>query len=199
MAVNKDDASARGDIVWFGPFRLIASERLLTRGDATVLMGGRALDILIVLVQRAAAVVSKRTLIDLVWPDVTVGEASLRVHLASLRRIIGDGQNGARYIVNVPGRGYSFVAPVRYVAAEISERREIAVARSAPSTLPPEPYFMKGRISSVAAIAHLLIAKRFVTVTGSGGIGKTTVATAVALAPPKRSQRRRPRPDSPAA
>jgi hypothetical protein len=48
--------------------------------------------------------VSRRELIERVWPDVVVEEANLRVHLAGLRKMLGDGQDGARYIANVPGR-----------------------------------------------------------------------------------------------
>src|SRR5262245_27071718 len=98
--------------VSFGPFRLIAAERLLENDGTPVQVGGRALDILVVLVERAGEVVSKKELMARVWPDVTVDESSLRVHVAGLRKALGDGQAGARYVANVPGRGYCFVAPI---------------------------------------------------------------------------------------
>src|ERR1700731_3344641 len=98
-------------VVSFGPFRLFASERQLKKGDEALQLGGRALDTLIALVERAGEVVTQRELIARVWPDVTVEEANLRVHIASLRKALGDEREGARYIVTVPGRGYSFVAP----------------------------------------------------------------------------------------
>ena len=104
------DNSHAGAIILFGPFRLIATERLLLREDQPVVLGGRALDILIALTERAGEVVSRQELIDRVWPGVTVEKANLRVHIANLRKALGDGRDGARYVTNVPGRGYCFVA-----------------------------------------------------------------------------------------
>src|SRR5436190_21122718 len=96
----------------FGPFSLIAAERQLKKGDEPLQLGGRALDTLIALVERAGEIVTQNELISRVWPDVTVEGANLRVHIASLRKALGDGREGARYIVTVAGRGYCFVAPV---------------------------------------------------------------------------------------
>src|SRR3954463_11528377 len=105
--------SARtNDGLSFGPFNLIASERLLTKGGAPVDLGGRALDILIALMSSPNEVVSKKDLLSRVWPDVTVDEGSLRFHMAGLRKALGDGKDGARYITTLAGRGYCFVAPV---------------------------------------------------------------------------------------
>src|SRR6185295_422487 len=75
-------------------------------------LGARALDILIVLISAPNEVVSKKDLLARVWPDVIVEEGSLRFHMISLRKALGDGQDGARYITTLPGRGYCFVAPV---------------------------------------------------------------------------------------
>src|SRR5271167_1439405 len=99
-------------VVAFGPFRLFPAERLLEKDGVPVHLGGRALDILIFLVERAGEVVSKRDLVARVWADVNVDEGSLRFHVAALRKTLGDGREGARYVTNVPGRGYCFVAPV---------------------------------------------------------------------------------------
>src|SRR5215510_10818925 len=96
----------------FGPFNLLVSERLLTKGGAPVELGGRALDILIALISRPNEVVSKKDLMARVWPDVTVDEGSLRFHMTGLRKALGDGKDGARYITTLAGRGYCFVAPV---------------------------------------------------------------------------------------
>src|ERR1700692_3371840 len=108
-----------GDAISFGPFRLFTAQRLVERAGAPLQLGSRALDILIVLVEHAGEVVSKKDLISRVWPDVTVDESGLRVHVAGLRKALGEGQAGARYVSNVPGRGYCFVAPIgRPVAAK---------------------------------------------------------------------------------
>src|SRR6266851_2162831 len=96
----------------FGPFRLCPRQRLLLEEDKPLRLGSRALDILIALVERPGELVSKRELIARVWPDTVVVEANLTVNVAALRRALGDGHDGNRYLVNVPGRGYCFVAPV---------------------------------------------------------------------------------------
>ena len=75
-------------------------------------LSARALDILIALLSRPNEVVSKNDLLARVWPDVTVEEGSLRFHMAGLRKALGDGKDGARYIETLTGRGYCFVAPV---------------------------------------------------------------------------------------
>jgi DNA-binding winged helix-turn-helix (wHTH) protein len=96
----------------FGRFELSIAERVLRRDGQVLSLGGRALDILIYLADRAGEVIAKKELIDYVWPDVTVEEGSLRVHVAAIRKALGNGQFGNRYIANVKGRGYSFVGTV---------------------------------------------------------------------------------------
>ena len=93
----------------FGPFELSIGERVLRRDGQVLPLGDRALDILIYLADRPGEVIAKQELIDHVWSDVTVEEGSLRVHVAAIRKALGDGQFGNRYIANVKGRGYSFV------------------------------------------------------------------------------------------
>src|ERR1700719_3836292 len=100
------------DVLSFGPFNLFAAERLLKKADEPIALGGRAIDILIALVEQAGEVVTQRELISRVWPDVTVEDANLRFHIAALRKALGDGRDGSRYVSNVVGRGYCFVAPV---------------------------------------------------------------------------------------
>jgi predicted ATPase/DNA-binding winged helix-turn-helix (wHTH) protein len=169
------------DIVSFGPFRLFAVERQLKKGDEPLQLGGRALDALIALVDRVGEVVSQKELIARVWPGVTVEEANLRVHIASLRKALGDGREGARYIVTVPGRGYSFVAPVTAAAPQSSPPREAAVSDPL-QRLPPRLTRMIGRDDTIRALSAQLMTYRFVSIVGAGGVGKTTVAISVAHA-----------------
>ena len=96
------DILGTNGVVSFGPFRLFASERQLKKGDGPVQLGGRTLDTLIALVEREGEIISQKELISRVWPDVTVEEANLRGHIADLRKALGDGREGARYIVTVP-------------------------------------------------------------------------------------------------
>ena len=96
----------------FGPFRLLPTRFLLLEGDKPVPLGSRALEILIALLERRGDVVSKQDLMARVWPNVFVEPANLTVHMSALRRALRDGQNGNRFIINIPGRGYCFVASV---------------------------------------------------------------------------------------
>ncbi|MEJ0019605.1 MAG: winged helix-turn-helix domain-containing protein [Acetobacteraceae bacterium] len=178
------EALRPNEIACFGPFRLTASERLLTKGDEPVAVGGRALDILVMLVERAGEVVTRRELIDRVWPDIIVEEANLRVHLAGLRKLLGEGKDGARYITNVPGRGYCFVSPVRrsWPDSGGAQATAPATAATAAPKLPAPLARMIGRQAAVATLRTLLTTHRFVNIVAPGGMGKTTVAVAVAHA-----------------
>ena len=129
--MSDSDNLGTNDVASFGPFRLFSAERLLEKAGEPLQLGGRALDILIALVERAGEVVSRKELIWRVWPDVIVEEANLRVHVSHLRNRLGDGRDGARYVANIPGRGYCFVAPVTRSASQ----RSAPQARSA-ATIP---------------------------------------------------------------
>ncbi len=165
----------------FGNFRLYRSRRQLLEDGQPVRLGARALDILVALVERAGELVSKDELVAIAWPRTVVEESSLRVHVAALRKVLGDGQAGARYILNQPGRGYLFVAPVARLRHQPGElplpRMDDPLAR-----LPARLTRMIGRVEAVALLAAQLKFGRFVTLVGPGGIGKTTMALAVAEA-----------------
>jgi len=120
-----------GKHVAFGQFRLFARARLLERDGVQVDVGGRAFDLLCVLVAQAGTVVSKTDLMASVWSDTTVVEGALRVHICNLRKALGDGDHGARYITSVAGRGYCFVAPV------VRGMRPAATIRSRSSSRAP--------------------------------------------------------------
>ncbi|AWA39002.1 ATP-binding protein [Pseudomonas sp. 22105] len=160
-------------VLRFGPYAFHLRQRLILEGDRQLRMGGRALDILQVLVERAGQVVSKEQLIALVWPTSVVEEINLRVHIAALRRALGDGENGQRYIVNVPQRGYSFVAPVQgdSVTQVVFENLQ-APQHNLPARLTP----VTGRDSLVGGLVRQLPLSRLLTVTGPAGVGKSTVA-----------------------
>jgi predicted ATPase/DNA-binding winged helix-turn-helix (wHTH) protein len=170
------------DALSFGPFNLVASERLLTKAGVPVELGARAFDILVVLISKPNEVVSKKDLMARVWPDVTVEEGSLRFHMTSLRKALGDGKDGARYITTLAGRGYCFVAPVSRAgsAPEAAPAAAVAAANFPHANLPGRLSRMVGRDDDVLKLAADLAASRIVTIVGSGGVGKTTVAVAVA-------------------
>ncbi len=163
----------------FGPFELSIGERVLRRDGRVIPLGDRALDILTCLADRPGEVIAKQELIDHVWSDVTVEEGSLRVHIAAIRKALGDGQFGNRYIANIKGRGYSFVGTVVPLAGGTENRN----AKFSPQgRLPVRPIMMIGRETVVSKVSDKLRNERFVTLLGPGGIGKTTIALAVARA-----------------
>ena len=158
-------------VLHFGPYAFHLRQRLILEGDRQLRMGGRALDILQVLVERAGRVVKKEHLIALVWPTSVVEEINLRVHIAALRRALGDGENGQRYIVNVPQCGYSFVAPVQgdNTAHVVFETLQ-APQHNLPARLTP----VTGRDSLVGSMVRQLPLCRLMSVTGPAGVGKST-------------------------
>ena len=169
-----------GLIFSFGSFKLLPSERVLLDENSPVKLGGRAFDILTILVSRAGEIVAKDELIASVWRDVVVEEGALKVHIAGLRKTLGQSAGASRFVSNVPGRGYIFTAPVK---------REV---NTGPAELLPTAFNLPsrqtriiGRGKSVNAIVEAVASHRIVTLVGTGGIGKTTVAIAAAeqLAP----------------
>lgn len=164
--------------VHFGPYRVYPGQRQILEADQPLRLGRRAMDILLILLKNAGNVVSKQQLLAEVWPDTVVEEINLRVHMAALRKALGDGQAGQRYIVTVAQRGYSFVAPCSL------ERVEQQPANEGPPSsghnLPLRRTRLIGRQVLVDNLMTQLPRQRFITLVGPGGIGKTTVALRVA-------------------
>jgi DNA-binding winged helix-turn-helix (wHTH) protein len=161
-----------GPSIAFGPFRLFPTQRLLTEGDQPVHLGSRAFDILVALLERAGELVSKEELMARVWPNTFVVSANLPVHISALRRALGDGHQGNRYIVNVPGRGYRFVAPV---TVEKQPRSDSAAALPTREQNLPA-YFAQpaGRAEIVDGLLKQLPQRRLLAVVGRDGISQTT-------------------------
>ncbi|HEV7259649.1 MAG TPA: winged helix-turn-helix domain-containing protein [Bosea sp. (in: a-proteobacteria)] len=162
----------------FGPFVLLPGQQKLLHDGSPVRIRGRALDILALLVARPGEVIEKNDLIAGAWPNIFVDESNLKVNIAALRRVLGDGKGAATYIATVSGRGYRFVAPVRMLA---DAPRPEGRAALGPGQLPPHlGRQLIGRAEVVSALRDELLQSRLVTIVGPGGIGKTSVALAVA-------------------
>jgi len=114
----------------FDSYRLDSERRLLWRGKEVVQLPPKALETLVVLVKKHPDVVSKDDLMKAVWPDTFVEEANLSQNIFVLRKTLGETVRENRYIRTVPGRGYSFVAPVRAIA-EPEDAAEPSVPDSA--------------------------------------------------------------------
>ncbi|WP_166454834.1 ATP-binding protein [Duganella aquatilis] len=161
----------------FGPFRFIPAQQSLLRGETSLRLSSRALEVLATLLERPGELVSKSELIARVWPKSIVEDCNLKVHVAALRRALDEGE-GHHYVGTVSGRGYRFVAPV---SCHPLTAHPPPPARKA-YDLPVPANRMIGRDDTALAMMRLLIAQRFATIVGPGGIGKTTVALALAEA-----------------
>ena len=170
------------DELSFGPFSLSVSERLLKKAGEPVLIGSRALSILIVLAERAGEIVTHRELLSSVWADTTVEEANLRVNIAALRKALGDGRNGARYISNISGQGYCLVAPMTRTAPKSALPTSGITAAEHLPRLPPPLKRMVGRDHTVQILVRHLQQNRFVSLVGPGGVGKTTTVVHLSAA-----------------
>ena len=154
----------------FGSFTLCPSRQALSKDGQPVPLGGRAFDVLTVLVERAGEIVSKEDLFAAVWPDMVVEESNLRSQIGALRKALRAGDAEKTYVVTVPGRGYRFVATV--VSSHLAVSSKFSMSR--PILLTP----LIGRDEILQTLVRMLDTRPFVTVCGPGGIGKTSLAIA---------------------
>ena len=172
----------RQAVYQFGGWELDLARRELRARGVPVPLGSRAFAIFAVLVQSAGKLVTKEDLMARVWPGVIVEENTLEVHISMVRKALG----ADRGILSTSfGRGYLLVG-------EWEVREGCAVAGSGapdPTRIPVESYQTNlpnagseiiGRIAAVQQLQEFLCAHRTVTLTGPGGIGKTTLALEVA-------------------
>ena len=152
--------------VRFGAYVFHRQQRLVSKAGWPVPLGGRALDILTVLLEAPGQFISKATLIERVWPSSVVEENNLRVHIAALRRAL----SGRRYILNDPNRGYCFAAPVQGLAPAALPRHNLA-ARLSP---------VIGCDELLGGLVRRLSGQKLMTLTGCPGVGKSTLALALA-------------------
>jgi predicted ATPase/DNA-binding winged helix-turn-helix (wHTH) protein len=168
------------EVFAFGSFRLIPAQRSLLDADAPVPLGGRAFDLLHFLVEKPGEIIANDALMARVWPNVSVEEVNLRVHIAAVRKALRDGVSGSRFILNVPGRGYSFVGAVERREEPQQAREPPATGPSPAHKLPARLTRVIGRTEVIREVVEQVPQRRFLTIVGPGGIGKTTVALAVA-------------------
>jgi predicted ATPase len=135
--------------------------------------------ILLLLLERAGELVTKEEIAAQVWAGALMEEATLRVHVAALRRCLGEQSSGTRFIATIAGRGYQFVHPVdvlepdpAYQLARLTTPNWLALPRSIPRVI--------GREEVIDGIIRMLNDHGLVTLVGPGGIGKTTVSVAAA-------------------
>ncbi|MGZ9706928.1 ATP-binding protein [Pseudomonas sp. GNP013] len=162
------------DAICFGAYVLIPQHHLLLRNGEPVPLGSRAMLLLMVMATRAGELLEKTELLTLVWPKLVVEECNLRAQIRTLRRTFGaNGDLG--YIVTVPARGYRFVAPIA-VQSPLAGQSEKLVKPKLQGTVKQ----MFGREETLNSLEKQLEQRRFVTITGHAGTGKTMVALALA-------------------
>jgi predicted ATPase/DNA-binding winged helix-turn-helix (wHTH) protein len=170
-------------IIEFGRFRLVPHRRELLADGRPIHLGGRTFDVLMALMERQGAIVGKDALIERVWPNRIVEESSLQVQISALRNALGADRDLIR---TISGRGYQFTGELRTIVASPDTQ---TVARTAvpvpvpprPPTNVPEPVSeLIGRELEFEEVLGLTAAHRLVTLTGAGGIGKTSLGLEVA-------------------
>src|SRR5229473_6493535 len=160
----------------FGRFRVLPHRRELIADGRPLEVGGRAFDVLLVLIEASGAVVSKDTLMNRVWPDRIIEENSFQHQISALRRAFGADRDLIR---TISGRGYQFTGEIRTFSARPDAQTAAGISQptAAPSRPPtnlPEPVSeLIGRDAELDEILNLSASHRLVTLTGAGGIGKT--------------------------
>jgi predicted ATPase/DNA-binding winged helix-turn-helix (wHTH) protein len=174
--VSADSASHE---IAFGRFVVQRTQRRLLANGKPVKLSARAFDILAALIANDGRMVSKNELLDIVWPRQVVEESNIHVHVSVLRKVLGPD-----VISTVPGRGYRFVHPLT-----IDSARALSDETSVPNppaigsgNLPVSLPALYGRTDDLATLLALMRDHRLVTLVGTGGIGKTSLALAAALA-----------------
>jgi predicted ATPase/DNA-binding winged helix-turn-helix (wHTH) protein len=155
----------------FGRIQLRPAQRQLLVDGQPAVLGARAFDVLLALVENRDRLVSKNELLDFVWPGLVVEENNLQVHVSALRKLLGP-----QAIATIPGRGYRFTLASDEAAAPV------VPATAARASLPERDLPLVGRDAELAALLDLLDRHALVTLVGAGGIGKTTLARSAAQA-----------------
>ncbi|WP_431103726.1 ATP-binding protein [Roseateles noduli] len=189
LAPDAGSSSIEPGLLRFENFEICPGRRTLWRDGEPMRLGSRSFDLLVALCRRPGEILSNQDLMAAAWPNRVVDEGGVRVQIAALRKALGDGAGGRRFITNVPLRGYCFVAavespdagmapaPLPSVAPERPTDRQVgARACAMPSLLSP----LVGREDDVDEVTRRLLERPCVTVVGPGGIGKTSVARAAA-------------------
>jgi DNA-binding winged helix-turn-helix (wHTH) protein len=171
------ETAANGPVgVAFGRFLLLPHRRELLADGEAIGLGARAFDVLVVLVEARGAVVGKHTLAERVWPGQIIQDTALQSQVSALRAALGADRHLIR---TVSGRGYQFVGEVRYDLAHRAEDDGAGSATPRPqasvplTNLPGPVSELIGRDKELREVEDLAASHRHVTLTGTGGIGKT--------------------------
>jgi DNA-binding winged helix-turn-helix (wHTH) protein len=170
------DRSMNNWVISFGTFRLTKSRRLLEKDGEPVRVGSRAFDILTYLLEYPGQVISHMRLISAAWPKTTVHEGNLRFQITALRKVLGCGKTNCNYIVNVPGRGYCFTAPIsrREETSIFSNLAGSSVTR--PNVHSSIPVPLIGHVDTIDEIKRRVVSHCIFSVITTDSVGKTSIA-----------------------
>lgn len=160
----------------FDNFAFYPSQLSLHNGAEEIRLGSRACAILHELLKHSGSTVTKEELVLAAWPSMIVDEGNLRVHVAQLRKILGNGRESRGFITNVVGRGYQFTAPVSTISNGGGPQSSVSPGESADGHILLTLGSIIGRDHDIENAAALLRRERLVTLVGPGGVGKTTIA-----------------------
>jgi Tol biopolymer transport system component/DNA-binding winged helix-turn-helix (wHTH) protein len=138
-----------GEIFEFGRYRLMPRERLLLRQGEPVTLTPKVFDLLVLLVENRGRLLDREELLKTLWPDSFIEENNLTVNISTLRKILGEGGDPARYVETVPKRGYRFTADVRIVDGPEPDSPPLVPA--AATVTPPAPGQSQFRLAYAAA------------------------------------------------
>jgi predicted ATPase len=153
----------------FGRVEVRPAERQLLVDGRPAPLGARAFDVLLALIANRDRVVTKNELFDLVWPGLVVEENNLHVQISTLRKVLGP-----QAIATIPGRGFRFtpqVEPSESPSCPLPPRNH---------NLPAQLNSFIGREREIAELKKMLASSRLVTLTSSGGTGKSRLSLQVA-------------------
>lgn len=148
----------------FDEFRINTTERILQRRGQDIPLPPKVFDLLIALVARHGQVVTKDQLMSEVWPDTFVEETNLKVYVSTLRKALGEGAEGAKFIETLPRRGYRFVGAVTEILPELSSQNglaELVIEKQTVSRIvieekdsEPSPVGSSSALASLSRIPH---------------------------------------------
>ena len=169
-------------ILIFEPFWMDVGNERLWRVQEAIHLTRKAFAVLHYLAEHAGQLVTKDELMAEVWPGVVVEENNIQVHISAVRKVLATAGGDERDLLTVAGRGYRFVAPVtRASAAQPKAPRggdqgASVSADAATTNLPQQLTSLIGREADLVEVKARLSSHRLVTLTGSGGVGKTRLA-----------------------
>ena len=176
------ETEAGTTIIQFGHCQLFTNRRELFVDGVLVPLGSRAFDVLQMLVDAGGDLVTKDEILSGIWPGIVVEENTLQVQITRVRRALGRDRG---FLKTISGRGYRFVAEATSAdeesestakAATTTETEAFAHGREKRTNLPAPTSPLLDRQTELSEVLHLVAAHRLVTLTGTGGIGKTRLA-----------------------